>query len=103
MDLFDVIQNGGSIKLEVTGADLLQFANTLIERAKEVYRVDSMPVIDGEETWLTTEEAAQFCKVSKTTLWSWQKAGYLVPSKLGKKKCYALSEINKILHTKVGG
>lgn len=106
MDLYELLRHGGSVKLEVTGADLLQFATNLIEQTRKLYLGDAVVVpmsANGEEIWLTTEEAAKACKVSKTTLWMWQKAGYLVPSKLGRKKCYAKSEIDKLLHTKIGG
>lgn len=55
-----------------------------------------------EEVWLTTKEAAEKCHVCSTTLWSWAKAGYLVPAKMGRQKLFALSDIQKILNDRGG-
>ena len=37
---------------------------------------------------------------SWATLWQWQKTGYLVPAKMGRRSLYALSDIQKILATR---
>lgn len=36
MDLYSMIEAGGRIKLEVTGEDLVKFADRLIEKAQEM-------------------------------------------------------------------
>ena len=80
-----MIEAGGKMKIEVSSDDLVLFADRLIEKTPE------------DETWLSTDEVARMCGVCETTLWSWEKKGYLVPSRMGRKKRYALSAIQKLL------
>lgn len=73
MDLYSMIEAGGRIKLEVTGEDLVKFADRLIEKAQEM-KAHELAQHPTEEVWLTTKEAAEKCHVCSTTLWSWAKA-----------------------------
>ena len=54
-DLMSILRDAaGSIKLEINGADLMEFSNELINR---------------QERYLTKEEVKQICEVCDTTLW----------------------------------
>ena len=105
MDLMNLVSSGAQFKVEVTGYDLMQFADNLIKRAMEEQRIldatrqqqeAALPTGDGE-TYLTSQEAAKMCNVCITTLWSWAKAGYLVPCKIGRSNRYALSDIKRLM------
>ena len=105
MDLMNLVNSGAQFKVEVTGYDLMQFADNLIKRAMEEQRIldairqqqeSALPTGDGE-TYLTSQEAAKMCNVCITTLWSWAKAGYVVPCKIGRSNRYALSDIKKLM------
>lgn len=99
MDLYSVIQQGGNIKIEVTAADLVTFAQTLIDKSQEAKALE-IELAPKEEKYLTAKEAAEMCHVCITTLWAWSKAGYLVPSKLGNRRYYKESDIAKIMNDK---
>lgn len=101
MDLYSLIEAGGHFKMEVSSEDLCKFADRLINKAQEM-KAHELAAVPTEETWLTAKEAAKKCMVSETTLWSWAKSGYLVPSKMGNKRLYALSEINALLQKRQG-
>ena len=79
MDLYSMIEAGGNIKVEVSAADLCQFADKLIEKAQLMKEHELMRQEQAadEEKWLSTEEACKMCGVCTTTLWAWDKAGYL--------------------------
>lgn len=96
MDLLSMIEAGGKMKIEVSSDDLVLFADRLIEKAMEAKAL-MMEQTPEDETWLSTDEVAKMCGVCETTLWSWEKKGYLVPSRMGRKKRYALSAIQKLL------
>lgn len=107
MNLYELIETGANVKVEVSSKDLVQFAEALIDKAKELHEINAMHEAQrreqgasGDEQWLTTDETAKMCKCTKTTLWSWEKHGYLVPSRLGRRKVYALADINKLLQSK---
>lgn len=102
MDLLSIIEAGGKMKLEVSSDDLVMFADRLIEKAMAAKAL-MMEQATSEEEWLSTKEAARMCRVCETTLWSWEKAGFLVPSRMGKQKLFAKSDIQKILDSRKNG
>ena len=51
--------------------------------------------VEGKK--LSTEEACKMCDVCTTTLWAWDKAGYLRAAKAGRRKRYTFSDIKRLL------
>ena len=51
-----------------------------------------------EDVFLTAVEASEKLKVNRVTLWSWEKKGYLKPTRIGEKVRYKLSDINRLLN-----
>ncbi len=95
-DLLSIIKNkDATIKLEMSDEDLLDFSNDLINRAKHEL---SFEIAEArKERYLTKEEVRQICGVCDTTLWHWNKKGYLKTVKIGNKVRYRMSDIRKIL------
>ena len=54
-----------------------------------------------KETFLTVDEAASRLGVSRTTLWRWDKEGYLKKIKRGKKITYRLSDVERIINGEI--
>ena len=48
------------------------------------------------EVYLTAEETAKRLQVDRSTLWRWNKEGYLVSNKVGSKARYKLSDVERI-------
>ena len=48
------------------------------------------------EVYLTAEETAKRLQVDRSTLWRWNKEGYLVSAKVGSKVRYKLSDVERI-------
>ena len=48
------------------------------------------------EVYLTAEETAKRLQVDRSTLWRWNKEGYLVSAKVGSKVRYKLSDVELI-------
>lgn len=95
-NILSIIQNEhASIKLEVTGEDLLNFSNDLINRAKNELSVEIAEA--RKEKYLTKEEVKEICSVCDATLWHWNKKNYLNTVKIGNKVRYRMSDIRKIL------
>lgn len=53
--------------------------------------------VKAKDMLITPEQAADTLKVSKVTLWRWEKSGYLIPISIGGKKRYRNSDIAKII------
>ncbi len=101
MDLYSMTEAGGRVKPELTGEDLVKFAERLIETAQET-REGEPARQTVEEVLQTTGETAEKCHVCDTMLRAWAKAGYPVPAKTGRQKLFALSDIQKILNDRGG-
>lgn len=100
-NILSIIQNEHAcIKLEVTGEDLLNFSNDLINRAKNEL---SLEIAEArKEKYLTKEEVKEICGVCDATLWHWNKKNYLKTIKIGNKVRYRMSDIRKILGEREG-
>ncbi|KAA6318550.1 hypothetical protein EZS27_031456 [termite gut metagenome] len=95
-NLLSIIQDKkASIKLEMSGEDLLEFSNELINRAKSELSIEVAEV--RKEKYLTKEEVKEICGVCDATLWHWNKKNYLKTIKIGNKVRYRLSDIRRIL------
>ena len=101
MDLYSLLQANSHIKLEVSGEDLLHFADRLVADIREWTKQEDA-VRQTEETYLNTQQVCDTLNVCATTLWAWDRAGYLRPIKVGKKKRYALSDVQCILKERSG-
>ena len=74
-DLFSIIKNGkGNIKLEISGEDLLEFSNDLINRAKNELSIEIAEA--RKEKYLSKTEVKEICGVCDTTLWHWNRKNY---------------------------
>lgn len=80
-----------SVKLEVTGADLLAFGQAIHRLASE----ERTP--DTTEEYLTPQQFADILQISLVTLWSWDKKQITRPLRIGTQKRYRKSDIEKIL------
>jgi len=95
-NILSIIQDEkASIKLEVSGEDLLEFSNDLINRAKTELSVEISEA--RKEKYLTREEVKEICGVCDTSLWHWNKKNYLNTIKIGNKVRYRMSDIRRIL------
>jgi predicted DNA-binding transcriptional regulator AlpA len=85
-----------NVQLIVTLSDLKEFATSLIKELTE----EKSNSEEMEKTLLTSAQVTQKLQCDPSTLWRWAKVGYLVPIRVGVKKRYRLSDINKILNEK---
>lgn len=91
-DLLSILREApGSIRLEVSGEDLLAFSSNLINRAKEELATQ---VAEARKVRFLTKE---LCGVCDATLWHWNRKGYLKAVKIGNKIRYRTSDIQRIL------
>lgn len=51
-----------------------------------------------DEEFLTANQTADFLKVDKSSLWRFEKSGYLVPVRVGSKRMYRISDLEAILN-----
>lgn len=99
-DIIEILKSSGNanIKFEITGEDLRNFADELINRAvNEV----AMVIQEKNEQLINKEEAKRLLGVCDATLWHWERKKYLMPVKVGTRVRYRASDIKKILGERV--
>jgi len=90
MDIEHILSSGANVQLIVNPADLREYSIKLID---SVLKKDDQ---NSKESFLTTNEAAQYLGVTYTTMWRYEKNNYLVPIRIGGRKRYRLSDLEKI-------
>jgi hypothetical protein len=99
MDIMQMIDAGAQFKVELTSQDLRKFAEGLIAMAQQAKEEELLRQAehDHSEEWISAADVCKMCHCCNTTLYGWEKRGYLVPAKIGGRKFYALSDVRKIL------
>ncbi len=82
----------GKISVNVGTNDLIAFARELAIQLKP-----EPASIPPEEKYFTADETADLLKVSRVTLWQWDKKGILKPRKVGNLLRYMESDVKKAL------
>ena len=91
MSIKELLKSNSNVQVVVSIADLKEFALELInENQKEL---ETKP----DEEYLSVDETSSMLQVKRTTLWRWNKTGYLCPIKVGGKPKYKKSDIKLIL------
>lgn len=82
-----------NLKLEITGADLLAFGESIHKSAITASEKNT----PKEEVYLTPQQFAKALQVSLVTIWSWDKKGITRPLRIGNAKRYRRSDLEKIM------
>ena len=85
------ISSNSQIQLVLNKADLKEL---FLEWKEE----SEMKNKNEVETLLTPDEVASRYRVSKVTLWRWDKMGLLAPIKMGRKSFYRQSDIERVFN-----
>ena len=75
----------------VNSADLENVVRNILEE------VISASNRKKDETLLSVSQASALLNVNRSTLWSWEKKGYLKPIRIGRKVRYSLSKIKSFI------
>jgi len=68
--------------------------------AEMLIEAEQAAIAKAAEHLFTVEQTADKLKVSKVTLWRWEKMGYLIPVLIGGKKRYRNSDLQQIINGK---
>lgn len=97
--MLDILSSqGGDISITVHKDDLLLFANTLVEKTRNV--VEKELHASKKERLVPKKEVLEILGKGDTTLHNWKHSGYLVPVKIGKSVYYKWSDLDEIINGK---
>jgi len=92
MITFNFLENNPNINITVNAEELLEIVDYAISKTRSEF--ESKPI---SEEYLTRKATAEKLDVDLSTLWRYDRTGYLCAVKVGGKRRYKLSEVNKIL------
>jgi hypothetical protein len=95
-NLKSLLEESGNITIAVSLVDLKQFAVEIIESTKR--ELEDVVIADKAETYPSPKRVCEILDVDASTLWRWNKRGYLCPAEVGGKRRYRMSEVNAILN-----
>lgn len=92
MSLKNFLESGANVSFTITAMDLKEF---LFEVAEQAQAKNTVPA--QLEKYLTAQETAEKLGVDVSTLWRWDKTGYLKKIKVGRKIQYRESDVLKLM------
>ncbi len=96
MNLNNLLESGNNITVSVSLVDLKEFAAVLIDNTKK--ELELVVISDKAETYPSPKRVCEILDVDLSTLWRWNKRGYLCSSEVGGKRRYKMSEVKAILN-----
>lgn len=98
----EVRKSPGHFSFTLTDLGVIEFAKAMQLAAHEEYVLKQQDketnlFPNSDESYITKKEAMLGFGVSHTTLWKWQKSGYLVPVKVGKRVYYRRTDIESLI------
>ncbi|MFI3306117.1 MAG: helix-turn-helix domain-containing protein [Rikenellaceae bacterium] len=85
----------GNVCITLTQSDLKEFARNIVSDAIDNYRKEISA--NPEEVFYTIKQVATTLSVDRTTLYNWEKRGYLTPHRVGGLVRYSKSDIDAII------
>ena len=97
MSLRDLLESGANVSMTVTLDDLRTIFYEAAKGARSA--VQEQPT----EEFLTRKDVLALLKIDSSTLWCWEKTGYIKSYPFGGRKRYRCEEVEAIRTGKKGG
>jgi hypothetical protein len=96
--VIEIIKSGVNVNLTMTREDLDVYSRSLIEQTKKEF----LETVESEKAkkHITVKEAEVILGVNASTLWRWNKSGFLETIELAGGRRYILSEVMALLQRK---
>ena len=95
MAISEILTSGANVSVTISANDLRDF---LTEISKQVIEKEKAAEAarNADET-MTQKEVCKFLKISKSTLWRWERDKYLLPTgRMGRSPQYLKSDVEHI-------
>ena len=94
-NIYTLAKECGNLTLSIKAGELVEAIDYCINKTRR--ELEQQITDANSETYPSPDQVAKTLDVTKTTLWRWQKQGYLVPVEIGGKRRYRMSDVKKIL------
>lgn len=98
LDIEKMISDNPNVIFQISGLELKAFAEQILIGAKAIAMQEAA---EKKEQLLTIDEAAELLKVSKMTLYRWDKEDVLKKVEIGGKRRYRKSDIDRLIDNRL--
>lgn len=93
MSIEKLIESGVNVNVTLTPTELVEVIDYVVKKVK--LEMEKEIRSKNTETYMTPKEVCEFLSIDNSTLWRWEKRGYLTALYIGGKKRYPRSMIEK--------
>jgi len=94
-NLLSIIESGANVNITISINELIEFGNYLIQKTK--IELEEIVISEKGETYPSPKQVSEILNVDISTLWRWNKRGYLCHVEIGGKRRYKMSDVKTIL------
>lgn len=98
IDFYEIAKKMPDLNITIKAGELMEAIDYSINATKR--ELEQQITDANTETYPSPDQVAKALDVSKSTLWRWDKSGYLSPIEIGGKRRYRMSDIQAILDGK---
>jgi excisionase family DNA binding protein len=96
MNINEILKSGVNLTVSVGIDELIEWHKEVIADTKR--ELEENVLNDKVETYPTVKQVAEILNVDNTTLWRWNKKGYLKTIEFGGGRRYKMSHVKAILN-----
>jgi len=96
MNYRDLLNSGANVSITLKLEDLREFVNEVVGNFKSTTKESQM------DEFLSRKEVLKILQIDSSTLWSWEKTGYIKSYPFGGRKRYKVVDVEAIRTGKKG-
>lgn len=96
MNFIEILKAGTNLTVSIGINDLRQWHKEVIADTKR--ELEEIVISDKAESYPTVKQVSEMLNVDTSTLWRWNKKGYLKTIEFGGGRRYKMSEVKAILN-----
>lgn len=96
MNLTEILKSGTNLTVSIGIKELRDWHYEVISSTKK--ELEEIVLSDKAETYPTPKQVSEMLNVDLTTLWRWNKKGYLKTIEFGGGRRYKMSEVKTIMN-----
>lgn len=90
--MIDLINHAQSVNINLSVEDLQSLIQQTVEETISALRESG----NKDIVWLSADQVCQRLGITRTTLWRWNREGYLSGTKFGNRIRYAESDVSRV-------
>jgi excisionase family DNA binding protein len=96
MSIKEILKTGVNLTIAIGIDELREWHKEVIEDTRR--ELEEVVLSEKAETYPTVKQVSEILNVDNTTLWRWNKKGYLKTVEVGGKRRYRMSDVKAILN-----